>query len=595
MLRTLRIQSYALIDDLTIDFAPDLNVLTGETGAGKSIILGALSLVLGEKADADVIRTGKESAVIEAVFAPRAGPRALAGILSELALDEPPGQEGLGELAHPHLIIRRKITRTGKGNCVVNDGAVSNLTLRRLGDMLVDLHGQHEHQSLLNRDLHGQVLDDFAGLTSERQQLAVRFRAYRTAEAELKSRCTEARARRERRDLTEFQFKELQAARLVPGEIETLHKEKELLDSAEKRLTLAREVTEILAEGEGSVQEQLSSVVRRLETLVQLDGRLGAGLGDLKQASSVLDDLWRSILDYRERIEVAPGRLDEINERLYALEKLIRKYCGVGRGHDSASCPLPGLERSTIEGLTRERDRLGQELAAQESDESRIHELEAELETLAAELTKAARQLSAARRKGKGQLERSVYREFGGLGLARARISVALSRQEDPDGIYTEEGKRYRLDENGADDVEFMFSANPGEELKSLRKVASGGELSRIMLTLKGALSAQDQVPVMVFDEIDVGIGGRIAEAVGRKLADIAQKRQVICITHLAQIARFADTHFLVTKSTQAGRTVTRIAQLSQAERVDEIARMLTGTEVTKTALAHARELLHNG
>jgi DNA repair protein RecN (Recombination protein N) len=581
MLRSLRIQNYALIDDLTIEFEPGLNVLTGETGAGKSIIIGALSLVLGDKTDPELIRTGKESALVDAVFEPEGAGPALRQLLEETAL-EPAGDEP--------LVLRRKLVRNGKGNCLVNDHPVNQTTLKRLGDLLVDLHGQHEHQSLLNRALHLDVLDGFAGLGTQRVQLAQRYQDDRATEQELTRIAGELKTRRERRDVTEFQYRELQTARLVPDELDALHAEKELLESAEKRLGLVRELSEIISEGERAVLDQLNGAARRLETLAQLDSRLNPADADLKQATFLLDELGRTIVKYRETIDAPPGRLDEVNERLFALERLVRKYSPV----------LPGADRQAIERLVARREELGQELASLEIDETRMRELEAQLGAQRTELVRRARQLSQARKKARARFEERLGQELTSLGMGRARIAVSIERQEDPEGRYEVEGRHYHLDARGIDDVEFLFTANPGEEVKPLRKIASGGELSRIMLALKGVVdpdssrrvASESGVPVMVFDEIDVGIGGRIAETVGRKLAQIAHGRQVICITHLPQIAQFGETHFLVSKAVQSGRTLTRIAQLTAEERITEIARMLAGAEVTKTALAHAREML---
>ena len=607
MLKSLRIQDYALIDDLTVDFAPGLNVLTGETGTGKSIIIGALSLLLGERTDSDMIRTDRESAVIEGVFT--VNPK------SEIQNPKCPVQRLLSDLAleaaaDDQLVIRRKVTRQGKSTCLVNDNTVSAASLKRIGDFLVDLHGQHEHQSLLNRDLHLEVLDDFAGLSAKGEALAALYREYRTIERELGAEQEELKTRRARRDATEFQLQELRDARLDPDEIARLNGERELVESAEKRLTLIRELLEVMTEGEGAVQERLSGAGRRLETLAQLDPQLAASKVDLKQAMSLLDELGRTLVKYRDTVEATPGRLDEINERLFRLERLVRKYCPQSVALDPAA----------IAHLIAERDRLDEELAGLEVGEFHILGLEEDLGEVRGKLLYAARELSRLRKKAKTRLETMLVRDLAGLGLTKAQLAVQVELRPDEAGLLVEGTGRYRLDETGIDDVEFLFSANPGEALKPLRKIASGGELSRIMLALKSVLAASDQVPTMVFDEIDTGIGGRIAEAVGRKLARIAgqvtamkdqrsktkdqnpkskiqnpESKQVICITHLPQIARFAETHFLVTKNVQAGRTTTRLVRLSPDERVGEIARMLAGAQVTNAARVHAQELLSNG
>jgi DNA repair protein RecN (Recombination protein N) len=573
MLRTLRIQNYALIDDLTIEWSAGLNVLTGETGAGKSIILGALSLVLGEKADPDAIRTGKDSASVEAVFDPT---RQTWEAVTELALEGDDDKQ---------LAIRRKVAREGKGGIFVNDHSATNATLKHLGDSLVDLHGQHEHQSLLRRELHLLVLDDFAGLTASAQKLADSYEEYRRTEAELNDALTELAAKRSRRDLTLAQQQELQQANLATDEIDALNREQQLLGSSEQRHTLAHEISDVLSESEGSVLEVLAACARRLDSLAELDPKLAARKAELNQAVSALDELWRALASYQESTEFSPGRLEEVNERLFSLQKLIRKHCS----------PAAGIDSAAIQELIALREQLTRELDSLELNETRTQELQKRLNTLHKSLAKEAEKLSQARLKAKERFEQKLNKEFLELGMPKARIEAQIARVEQPDGLYEDNGTRFRLDARGIDDVEFLFSANPGEEMKPLRKIASGGELSRIMLALKSVLTDSDPVPVLVFDEIDTGISGRIAEAVGGKLSRLAKDKQVICITHLPQIARFASAHFRVSKETKAGRTQTRIARLGEPERIEELASLLAGKEVTATARAHARELLAKG
>jgi len=573
MLRSLRIQNYALIDDLTIEWSPGLNVLTGETGAGKSIILGALSLVLGEKADPDAIRTGRDSASVEAVF--DAAP-ATWEVVTELALEGDDDRQ---------LAIRRKVAREGKAGIFVNDHSATAATLKRLGDSLVDLHGQHEHQSLLRRELHLLVLDDFAGLTAGARKLADSYQEYRRTEGELNDLLAELAAKRNRRDLTLAQQQELTQSNLLPDEIDALNQEQQLLSSSGQRHTLAHEISDVLSESEGSVLELLAGCARRLDSLAELDPKLAARKAELSQAMATLDELWRALVGYQESTDFSPGRLEEINERLFSLQKLIRKHCS----------PSAGIDSAAVQELIALRERLTRELDSLELDGTRTQELQKGLNSLHKNLVKEAEKLSQARLKAKARFEQKLNQEFLELGMPKARIAAQVERLEQPDGLYEDKGTRYRLDSRGIDDVEFLFSANPGEDLKPLRKIASGGELSRIMLALKSVLSDSDPVPVLVFDEIDTGISGRIAEAVGGKLSRLARDKQVICITHLPQIARFAAAHFRVSKETRAGRTQTRIARLDEPDRVEELASLLAGKEVTATARAHARELLSRG
>jgi DNA repair protein RecN (Recombination protein N) len=558
VLTELRIKNYALIDDLEIGYSNGLNVLTGETGAGKSIVIGALSLLLGERAESDMIRTGANSCEIEGTFSIK--PNSIANF-SDLPIDKT-----------ETIIIRRKIEGNGRSSCYINDRSVTANTLKRLGDLLVDLHGQHEHQSLLRIEFHRQILDDFAQLDSKREALGEIYLTYFTQKAELDTLTEQIRQRKERRDLDEFQYQELSAAQLKVGENETLLKEKTLLESAEKRFRLSQELNQIISENEGSLLEQFDICQKQFAELIGIDESLAASLNDIKSIRSVFDELWRNIVKYRDRIEFSPQRLEAINERLFLIEKLQKKY------------------NRNIEALLVLQKDLEESLSSIEIDESRIVELKQELTLKENKLIKQAKELSRGRQQAKKSIESKLEQELAELGMPQARFIVSIVPIEDEAGLYEEAGKRYRLDENGIDQVEFLFSANPGEEPKPLRKIASGGELSRIMLALKSITASR--IPILVFDEIDLGIGGRVAEAVGKKLVKLSRNSQVICITHLPQIAKYAQSHFRVTKSTKAGRTRTTLLPLAESDRIEEIARMLAGTKISKTTISHARELL---
>jgi len=563
MLAELRIRNYALIEDLAVEFGPGLNVLTGETGAGKSIILGALSLLLGERPDTDMIRTGADSATVEGRFEAVASPAAEL----ERAGIEPGGGT---------LILRRRIERTGRGAVYANDSGVTVSALAAVGDRLVDLHGQHQHQLLLRPEVHLDILDDYAGLGQERRAFAAAFHELEAVEAELAKLDKELSELRARRDLTDFQLKELADAHVRPDEPEELHRERELLQSAERRFSLVRQLEELLSEQEGSIAGLLAAAGKALAELAALDPGLADRKQGLAEAQTVADELWRHLVRYRDTIEFSPERLDEVNGRLFLIEKLERKY---------------GVPAA---GLAELEERLRDEIGRIALDGTRRDELSGRLSEMRGRLSSAADALSRKRSRARRRLEESIRDEFGALGLGRAELSVSITKISEPGGVYECDGQGFRLTETGVDSVEFLFSANPGEELKPLRKIASGGELSRIMLALKGVLVRADPVPTMVFDEVDVGIGGRVAEAVGRRLSRLAESHQVVCITHLPQIAKYAETHLLVSKSSRGGRTQTGIRQLGEAERVEELARMSAGTTVTRTGLAHAREMLES-
>ena len=564
MLAELRIRNYALIEDLTIELSPGLNVLSGETGAGKSIIIGALSLMLGDKPDTDMIRTGADTAQVEGRF----------DVDKRTAVECSALGIPMAEDGSPQLLLRRRTERSGRGAAYANDSGVTIAALQKLGDRLVDLHGQHQHQLLLKPEVHLDILDEYAGLEPDRGEFAERFRAFEDKSAELTRLDKELAERKSRRDLTEFQFKELDAAQVKPGEPEELNRERDLLQSAERRFTLARQLEELLSEQEGSIIGLLGAAGKALGELAELDPDLAERRTVLTEAQAGADDLWRELVRYRESIEFSPERMDEVNSRLFLIEKLERKY---------------GLRADELTALEA---KLKAELDSIETGSSRRDELTVELTGLKQELTASAETLSRKRGRARSDLEKRLTGEFEALGLGKAVLSVSLSRVPDPDGVYERGGEHFRLTPTGVDAAEFLFSANPGEEMRPLRKVASGGELSRIMLALKNVLSKVDPVPTLVFDEIDVGIGGKVAEAVGKRLARLAKSHQVICITHLPQIAKYAERHLLVAKSVRGNRSLTSIRALDADSRVEELARMTSGATVTKASLAHAREML---
>lgn len=547
VLAELRVHNYALIPELALAFAPGFNVLTGETGAGKSIVVGALSLLLGGRPDPDTIRSGADSALVEARFT---NPGCVAADCELLGVD----MDG-------ELILRRRVDRNGRGAIHANDVSLTVAGLEQLGDRLVDLHGQHQHQLLLRPHTHLDTLDAYAGISADRDRFAASFADWRRAADELDRLQRELAERRQRRELTEFQYRELAEANFQPGEVETLRAEQRLLQTTERRYALVRSVETLLSEQDGSILGALAAVDKSLAELAGLDESIAPRRAVALECRALLEDLWRELLRYRETIDFSPERVEEINSRLFLFEKLERKY-------RVPADELPGLAQ-----------RLRTELDSLELDESRVTELEQELVRRHAELTACAAALSRRRHQARLKLAKALRPEFAALGLDNARLEVNIAPGDT-------------LTPAGTDDVEFLFSANPGEQLKSLRKVASGGELSRIMLALKSVLTRVDPVPVLVFDEIDVGIGGRVAENVGRRLARLSQSHQVICITHLPQIAKHAAAHFLVTKLTDAGRTTTSVRRLSDEERVNELARMTSGDRITKSGLAHAREML---
>lgn len=565
MLTRLSVQNYALIESLEVEFRPGLNILTGETGAGKSILIGALGLALGERADSDSVRTGAKQAVVEAEF--RIDDRQmLKGIFAELGLD------WTGELS-----ARREVSAAGKSRALVNDCQVPLSGLKRLGDAILDMHGQHQHQSLLYEERHLDFLDGYARAWAEREAAGALYREHQRIENELEALRSREKLTREKLDLYAFQIKEIESAKLAEGEEEGLEREQAVLANSEKLFALAAESYRLLYENEGSIAEQLGTARRSLEQIAVIDGRAGEMLKASSAADLQLNELARELRRYRDSIQFDPGRLEEIRQRLDLIRTLRKKYGG-----------REGGVASVLSHLAR----IKSEVDSVEHGQERIAKLEGELEAKRRELERACLELSDKRQAAAKRMAKEVLGQLKDLGMEKASFKVEVAQSEEEGGLVRRAGKRYRAEPTGMDQARFLISPNAGEELKPLAKIASGGEISRVMLAVKTILAEVDQVSSLVFDEIDAGIGGRVAEAVGKKLRQIGERRQVLCITHLPQIAALAQAHYRVAKREQSGRTLTTVEALSDKERVEEVARMLGGERVSESALRHAREMV---
>jgi DNA repair protein RecN (Recombination protein N) len=555
MLRELSIKNLAVIESVTVPFEPGLNVLTGETGAGKSIVIDAILLLGGARAQLDAIRGDSDTATVQAVFdvVPGSGAETL---LHDAGLAPEDGR----------VVIRRELSRTGRHRAFVNDATVTVALLERLGDQLVEVHGQHEHQRLLEPARQMDLLDRFAGLEAERErigELHAKFRAAR--EAVERTRGAE-RDRAQREDLLRFQVSELDAARLRPGEEDELRTERRRLQHAERFTRGLAEVTALLDEAEDSARTRLDGAARVLRDLGRLDEAFGAPVELVEGARAQIEDVLNAVRGLNERVVFEPGRLDAIDERLDALTRLKRKY------------------GDTEAAMLAFREEAGRELARLEHHEERLVEQERTLADLGAELTAAATALSERRQAAAARLATLAQRELRALGMERAVVTIAVDRAAPAE-----------VTARGLDRIEVRLSANPGEEPRPLSRVASGGELSRTMLALTSVLAARDGVPTLIFDEVDAGVGGAVAGVVGEKLAAAAGGRQVLCVTHLPQIAARAAHHVQVTKTMGRSRTRASAAVLDPGARVEEIARMLGGEPLTETARRHARELLGGG
>jgi len=554
MLERLRIRDLALLDEADVEFRPGLNVVTGETGAGKSLLVQAVSLLVGGRADADVVRDGAAAAVVEGEFRLSAEPAArAAALLSEWELDFD------GET----LIVRREVQAGGKSRATVNQSPVTQAALRRLGEILLDLHGQHEHQSLLREGAALVTLDRLADLEPERARYAETLAALREAEGEHERLVGSLATFAERRDYLAHAARELDDARLAEGEEEELARESARLAHADRLRALAAEALERLSDGERPAVESLAAAARALEQAATLDASLAPEIATLREAGIAAAETARTLADYASRLEADPATLEGIEARRELYARLQRKY------------------RRTIGELLAWREELKLELAEGEDAEGSLARATEKKEARERAARDAAGALSKGRQKAAAEWSTKLSRELKPLGFQHARIAFEVQPAEED-----------RLGAAGLDEVSLSFSANPGEAPRPLQKIASGGELSRVMLSLKTALETKDRVDLLLFDEVDSGIGGAVAQAVGERLRKLSLHRQIVCVTHLPMIAALAAHHLAVTKRTAGGRTVARIAGLDHDARVAELSRMLAGERVTETTRRQARELL---
>ncbi len=566
MLAELYIQNFAIIDELHLRFAPGFNTLTGETGAGKSIIIDAVSTLLGGRAESGFVRSGARQARVEGIF--HLNEVAQKAILPLLQEDDLEGED------EATLILAREIRREGRNICRVNGRAVTLSILEGIGQHLIDIHGQSEHLSLLRVREHLAFLDRYGDLEEWRAQVTAQVHALTRVRRELEALLRDERELARRADLLQYQVSEIEAAKLRPGEEAELSAERTRLANAEHLMDLTDQAYQALYEGDedrSSVADLLGGVVRHLTDLEKIDPSLGEQRQAADEVFYLVEDLARFVRAYRDEIEYNPARLRQVEERLNLIHSLKRKY------GDSIEDILAFGEQAAraLESISHSEERV-EELRTQEAEHlRRIGEL--------------AGQLSKGRQEAGAHLIAAVEAELADLGMEQARFGVSIEQVEAEKGAPLG-GRRYAFDSTGIDRVEFLIAPNVGEPLKPLAKIASGGETSRLMLALKAVLSAADEVPILIFDEIDQGIGGRMGGVVGRKLWSLTKEHQVLCVTHLPQLAGYGDAHFKVDKGVVGGRTVASVRALNEEERTEELAYMLgTLTEVTKES---ARELL---
>ena len=537
MIRFLSIRNLAVIDALEVEFGPGLNVLTGETGAGKSIVVEAVGLLVGERASADLVRTGEDTAVVQAIV-------------------EPP--EG-GE-----LIVRREVSAQGRSRAFIDDELVTTAALRERCGPFVDLHGQHEHQRLLDPATHVDLVDEFADLGGPRAAVGDVFVRWRTATRALDALQLDERQKAARIDLLTFQLAEIDRAAPRPGEDAELATARVVLANADRLQRLSGETYAALYEGDQPVLGGLGVVWRKIEELGSLDPRFAPYLESREPIKAQLEDLAYFLRSYAASIDASPARLQEVEDRLALLERVKRKH------------------GPTLDDVLARQEEFRRELSELESAGARLESLQAAAHAARADYLTAARSLSAARRSAAGKFARTLEQAVAELAMLRTKCEVRFA-PETPEGAWTD---------RGIDQAEFYLSPNPGEELRPLARIASGGELSRLMLALKTLAPTDAPGKTLVFDEVDVGIGGAVADVVGNRLQRLGARYQVLCITHLPQIAAHGRHHFRIENTVRGSRTVTSAVRVDGSTREEELARMIGGSDISASVLASARDML---
>ncbi len=554
MLNLLKISNIALIADLQLEFSRGLNLLTGETGSGKSIIVDALGGLIGERISSDLIKDGETSARIEGLFSLKQT-EDLLKIIDEAGLE-------IEDFAE--VIVRRELSLTGKNRSFINNQLVTQSFLKKIGAFFVDIHGQGEQQTLFNPATHLELLDDYAGLQNLREDLAKKFHAMSLIEKELEALHEDETQKLQLLDILQFQIEEIRKVNLQIGEDEELESERKRLNNIEKLSGLSETAFDLLYENEASVISNLGQAARKIDELAGFENDFSAYTESLANAQAVVEDLAIFVRNFRDKLEFSPERLSEIENRLVEVSRLKRKYGGA------------------IETVLAHFNESTERLSRIETADLHETELKKKLAQTRESFLKTAQEIHDKRVKFAQKFAKEIETNLKAVALERAKFEVRVETSDDAK----------RFSEKGFDTVEFYFSANAGESPKPLAKVASGGEASRLMLILKTTATPSEMPRTVVFDEIDSGVGGRVAEAVGLKLKQLSQHHQVLCVTHQPQVASLADFHYLVSKEMKGNKTSVKVSKLTESERVEEIARMLAGEKITDSARTHAREMI---
>jgi DNA repair protein RecN (Recombination protein N) len=567
MLKSLEIKDYALIDHINVEFGKGLNIITGETGAGKSILIDAMSLLLGERASTEVLRKGAQKSFVEGIFDVELNKK-VKSLLEENEIE-----------FQPELIIRREISLKGSNRCFVNDSPVSLNIIKEIGDLLVDLHGQHEHQSLLRTESHIEFLDEYSNNQKLLEDYKIAYKELNSKQNELKELKSKEESLKEKKEIYGFQIKEIDNINPLPDEDKIISNELNILENSEKLLELTDEVYNKLYDGEPSVIDLLGETKHKLNQLANIDKSFLESEGECDSALAIVKELANSLRSYKSKIDVDPKEVEKIRDRLGSINLLKKKYGG------------------SIARIIEHREKIGKEFELADNFSAAINNLIKEINSLRKSAGEEAEKLTASRKKYAVKVESEVKKVLAQLGIPDAIFKVNITQTEpDKNDNHSAivKNKIYNCTETGIDEVEFYISTNAGEDVKPLTKVASGGEVSRIMLSLKTILAKSDKLPLLIFDEIDTGVSGRIAQKVGAALNDLASFHQIISITHLPQIAGMADNHFAVEKKQVDNRAVSSIKKLSNDERINEVAKLISGEELSKASIESAKQLILN-
>ena len=567
MLNSLFIKDYALIESITIEFGKGLNIITGETGAGKSILIDAMGLLLGERASSEVIRKGSEKSIVEGIFAIKDNKK----VASFLDANEI-------EYAD-ELILRREISMKGSNRCFLNDTPVNLNLIKEIGNLLVDLHGQHEHQSLLRTETHIEMLDEFGKYSSLLDNYHSEYSTLTSLISELNGLTQREAQIKEKKEFIEFQLKEIDAVNPLKNEDKEIENELKKLENSEKLIELTSDAYSVLYEDEESAFDRLTAVQAKIAELARIDKEFESVSSDMQNALGSIKEISNFLRSYRDNIDIEPSRLEELRTRFSSLNMLKKKYGG------------------SLDAVLEHREKINNEFLLAENFSSRMEELKSAIEDGRNKCGAIASEISSKRKETAQQIKQEIEHQLKQLGISDPNFIVKVENTEKGDSdsgtFVISNGKKYKASRTGIDNVEFYISTNSGEDAKPLIKVASGGEVSRIMLSLKSVLAKNENLPLLIFDEIDTGVSGRVAQKVGQALKDLALFHQIISITHLPQIAGLADYHFSVEKKKIGDRVVSSIRSLIKEERIQEVAKLLSGENVTNLALEGAKELIN--